>query len=286
MADVFISYHRSEGTSALVRRIDNELKDMNISCWYDAKHPISGSFIESIIANIKSCKVFLLIWDKGANSSQYVYNEVHTSFPLYRKQITPVPFKVGRFELDTGLKFYLAPFNILDGGDSPENAYIKDVIIEIGNILGKKVPPKIISRGNCGADVSYTLDENGILTIVGSGFMWDWKLGNTPWWSERRRIVVAHIQYGVNSIGANAFSDCTSLTEVNIPTSVFKIESAAFLDCKSLGSVEIPEKMRSIQELAFAGCTNLRDVILPYADVDFGIGVFRNCEHLRILRIQ
>ena len=58
-------------------------------------------------------------------------------------------------------------------------------------------------------------------------------------------------QYAVTSIGDWAFSDCTSLTYINIPKSVTQIGAGAFSDCTSLISINIPNGIVSIGNLAF-----------------------------------
>ena len=58
-------------------------------------------------------------------------------------------------------------------------------------------------------------------------------------------------QYAVTSIGDWTFSDCTSLTYINIPKSVTQIGAGAFSDCTSLISINIPNGIVSIGYLAF-----------------------------------
>ena len=52
--------------------------------------------------------------------------------------------------------------------------------------------------------------------------------------------------YLVTSIGEKAFYECTSLTSVEIPSSVTSIGKYAFSGCTSLTSVEIPSSVTSI----------------------------------------
>lgn len=64
----------------------------------------------------------------------------------------------------------------------------------------------------------------------------------------------------VISIGGGAFSGCTSLTSVTIPSTVTKIEDEAFSGCTSLTSMDIPSSVTEIGNRVFADCTNLATV--------------------------
>ena len=74
----------------------------------------------------------------------------------------------------------------------------------------------------------------------------------------------------LTSIGGYAFSDCSSLTSIEIPNSVTSIGGAAFHKCESLTNIEIPDSVisfESIQEYSipigtFEGCSNLETVTL------------------------
>ena len=84
----------------------------------------------------------------------------------------------------------------------------------------------------------------------------------------------------VASIGAYAFSDCTSLTSVTIPTSVTSIGRSAFEDCSSLTSVTIPDSVTSIGAWAFRDCTSLTSVTIPNSVTSIGNGAFGWCKSL------
>ena len=81
----------------------------------------------------------------------------------------------------------------------------------------------------------------------------------------------------VTSIGASAFSDCVSLTNITIPGSVTSIGDAAFEGCSSLTSFEIFEGLTRIGNEAFYGCTKLSSVVIPDGVTEIGESAFRGC---------
>ena len=76
--------------------------------------------------------------------------------------------------------------------------------------------------------------------------------------------------YPVTSIGAYAFSGCSSLTSVVIPEGVTSIGDSAFNGCSSLTSVVIPEGVTSIGSEAFYGCSSLTSVVIPEGVTSIG----------------
>ena len=88
------------------------------------------------------------------------------------------------------------------------------------------VRAEIIASGFCGADpnpydntyvysenLSWTLTDDGVLTISGSGRMYDSKgYNDLPWYGQMDLIRTAVIGQGVTSIGYYAFNRCSTLT--------------------------------------------------------------------------
>ena len=111
--------------------------------------------------------------------------------------------------------------------------------------------------GECGANLTWSLDtDTGVLTISGTGYMYNWSFdSNAPWYSNRSSVKIVVIGNSVTSIGSWAFGYCESLTNVTIPDSVTSIGDDAFLNCTSLTSVIIPDSVTIIDSYAFRGCT-------------------------------
>ena len=98
--------------------------------------------------------------------------------------------------------------------------------------------------------------------------------------------------YSVTSIGKYAFSGCSGLTSINIPSSVTKIENGAFYNCTSLTSVSLPNGLESIGSDTpydhygtFEGCTSLTSITIPNSVTSIGYYAFVRCSGLTSINI-
>lgn len=89
----------------------------------------------------------------------------------------------------------------------------------------------------------------------------------------------------ITVIGANVFYECTNLTSVTIPNSVTTIGIGAFSRCSSLTSLTIPNSVTSIGSCSFEKCTSLTNVILPNLLTNIGGGMFLDCTNLSCVTI-
>ena len=94
---------------------------------------------------------------------------------------------------------------------------------------------------------------------------------------DRDKIV---IKDGTKGIANNAFSGCTSLTDITIPDSVTMIGDAAFANCTSLTDITIPGSVTMIGNAAFGSCTSLTDITIPDSVTSIGDSAFYNCPKL------
>ncbi|MDO5415556.1 MAG: leucine-rich repeat domain-containing protein, partial [Bacillota bacterium] len=122
-----------------------------------------------------------------------------------------------------------------------------------------------ISRsGNCGDNMSWELDDDGLLTISGSGEMDDYSTyGKVPWNTYKSKIKMVVISDGVTSIGDYAFYQCVNMKEIAIPDSMTRIGDRAFGTCRNLGNLVIPGKVTSIGDSCFYDCDGLTNVAIP-----------------------
>ena len=150
----------------------------------------------------------------------------------------------------------------------------------------------VVASGTCGAEgngsnLTWTLDSEGVLTISGSGDMYNYGSSDfsAPWDGSRSRVKSVVIADGVTSIGEYAFFYCESLTSVTIPDSVTSIGKYAFFCCTSLASVTIPDSVTSIGRFAFSNCTSLTSVTIPDSVTSIGEYAFYYCKSLTSMTI-
>ena len=83
-----------------------------------------------------------------------------------------------------------------------------------------------------------------------------------------------------DQLGYAAFSDCSGLTSLTIPSSVTSIGEYAFHGCSGLTSLTIPSSVTSIGESAFYGCSGLTSLTIPSSVTSIGWGAFCGCSGL------
>ena len=149
-----------------------------------------------------------------------------------------------------------------------------------GNITWISWSPEGTS-GKCGKNLNYTLSKDGLLTISGSGAMYDYSDTNAPPYTKHgiaiKRVVM---NSGVTQIGKSAFANLGSLQEVIIPSTVKKILYRGFYGCNALKSISVPGSVWSIQEEAFADCKGLQAIALGKGVQSLGPRAFGGCTSL------
>ena len=129
-------------------------------------------------------------------------------------------------------------------------------------------------------NLTWTLYDNGTMTISGTGAMKNYSIGDSPAAQKKdivKKIVIAE---GVTSIGDYAFYACTNLISITIPSSVTSIGFSAFSWCSNLTSITIPSSVTSIRDSAFQNCTGLTSIKIPKSVTSIGDYAFSDCDNL------
>lgn len=165
-------------------------------------------------------------------------------------------------------------------------------------------------------NLTWTYDNNGVLTISGEGKMRDWdSIVRAPWFDYKDRIKTVVIEDGVTNIGDRAFFLCSSLKSIFISNSVTSI-SSGFESCTSLIEIDVderneyycsengilfdkyktsliaypagktgvqysvPDSVIYIGNYAFCDCSALTSIKIPDSVTSIGNRAFSNCSSL------
>lgn len=145
--------------------------------------------------------------------------------------------------------------------------------------------------------------SGGYLYIVGSGEIPNFTAYNAPWSSKYQEINRVVIDGNITSIGSyafynlsnlvsvqfdgvskltkigdNAFSYCTSLTDITLPSTVKSVGKNAFYNCKAMTNFTT-NCSASYGDYALEYCTNLKTVNVPKSK-SFGSNAFYGCDNL------
>lgn len=145
----------------------------------------------------------------------------------------------------------------------------------------------VVDSGECGDNLTWTLDDAGTLTISGEGDMWhnDSLSDGSPWHDYVYSIKNVIIEDGVTSIGDYAFYCCSYLTDIIIPDSVTSIGRFVFMSCHDLTNITIPNGVTSIEACAFYACEKLTNITIPNGVTSIGYWAFCDCDSLTSIDI-
>lgn len=148
-----------------------------------------------------------------------------------------------------------------------------------------ETPISTIASGNAGANITWTLSSESVLTISGTGNM-EFALNSSqyyeaPWLAYQDAIRNVVIENGVTDIGENAFMGCDNLENVMIPETVVSIHSSAFYACVKMKTITLPDSLTTIGEHVFGDCFSLETIHIPAKLVNGLDGSdFRTCKAL------
>ncbi len=170
-----------------------------------------------------------------------------------------------------------------------------------------------------GDNMTWTLTDDGVLTIGGTGKMEDHSPDDpgTSWRPYSDMITTVIIEDGVNRIGMEAFMYCTNISSITIPASVeyfgdFVFDSRiglktagpigggydyefgwtesipprAFSSCEALESIALPDSVTEIGSAAFMGCASLRSIRIPAGVTSIGENAFNGCSSLEAIEVD
>ena len=138
-----------------------------------------------------------------------------------------------------------------------------------------------------------TLDLSGAKIVRGGGIYYnsvncytsDDVIGNYAF-SDCSGLTSLILPSNVTSIGYSAFYGCICLTSLTLPSSVTSIGSSAFEACYGLFSLTLPSSVTEIGESAFRGCCSLASLTLPSSVTSIGKSAFEGCSGLTSIYVS
>ena len=143
-----------------------------------------------------------------------------------------------------------------------------------------------IATGICGDELVWTLDNDGTLTISGTGAMYDYAShSDVPWKDNRSAIKKLIFEDSVTTIGDYAFIYCDGLVDVAIPDKVTTIGKFAFYKCRGLKNVTIGNGVEVIGVSSFECCVGLENITIGNGVKVIDDYAFSECESLTSITI-
>ena len=120
-----------------------------------------------------------------------------------------------------------------------------------------------VASGTCGNNITWTFDNEGILSFQGEGEIPDYKPSKRPWNTYIIDVQKIIVNEGITRIGDCAFYQDLNLIEISLPKSLTSIGKSAFAYCNALQHVTLPDNVTSVDPYAFDYCRGLESVNLP-----------------------
>ena len=182
----------------------------------------------------------------------------------------------------------------------------------------------VVDSGTCGANLTWTLDSEGTLSIDGTGKMGDWDeaIDPPPWDSYSASIKTVQIGDGVTYIGEHAFVGHAAIEHITIGSSVASIGLGAFAGCLVLKSIAVsadngcfasdefgclynkdmttllqypignkqnsfivPDHVTRIGDYSFSYSASLEGIVIQDGVTDIGEAAFMSCHALKYIEI-
>ena len=172
----------------------------------------------------------------------------------------------GKVEKIPGFTIYCYP-------DTAAEAYA------IENGFEHRVPDPVIASGKCGDDCYWSLSDDGVLSISGTGAMYEYEeLAERPWAANIDAIESIVIEDTVTSLSNAAFGECNKLKTAVLPAGLTTVSNNLFMFCDELTSAPIPDTVTVIGRGAFFSCSNLEGIKIPDGVTEIGESAFVYCE--------
>ena len=166
-------------------------------------------------------------------------------------------------------------------------AWLLVICMAISLLPAAALADTVAKSGKCGDNVTWTLSDDGTLTISGKGAMWDFGDSRTvPWpsWDYYYKIKNVVVEEGVTRIGSRSFF-AFGIESLTVPSSVKSIGSDAFRGCNKLSRIDMKPGVTTIERYAFYSCDSITELPIPNTVTSLGKYVFGGCQGIINLTI-
>ena len=180
----------------------------------------------------------------------------HAFVSCGRLEFVHLPSNISKIDIDAFRDF--SGYICSTEEDSFAKIYAKKNGIEFRICNGHDVDETV--GGKCGKNLTWSLDiETGVLTITGTGDMWEFD-GETPWYPYRSLIESVAVEEGATSICNRAFAWCSNIETATLPDSLVTIGGYAFMGCENLETLTLGKGIETIGEGGISLCRNLKNI--------------------------
>lgn len=136
--DVFVSHSSKDKTTA--DAIVHYLEERKIRCWVAPRNiDPSVDWVASIIAGIKECNMFLLVFCTNSLKSDQVQRELVQAF---KHKMPVLPFRIEDVMPEGTFSYYLDEIHWLDAFDGGAEKYFNELYISVVKIIGNSSEKK------------------------------------------------------------------------------------------------------------------------------------------------
>ena len=145
-----------------------------------------------------------------------------------------------------------------------------------GTWYGESIPQNAFyNKGTSGVTwkLQKLLVAGSLKTIEGEAF------------SNCRSLTSINLPEGLTYIGSYVFYYCMNLVLTSLPESLTEIDSSAFYFCKKLAITNIPAGVTTIKNKAFGSCTGVSELTFNGKPSTIASDVFTNCSSLLSINV-
>ncbi|HCU59157.1 MAG TPA: hypothetical protein DIC64_04160 [Alphaproteobacteria bacterium] len=143
---------------------------------------------------------------------------------------------------------------------------------------------EIASGNDCGKECSWSISDDGTLTILGKGDMKNWSASQTPWAAYASKVNSIKVGEGITSIGNWAFF-VFHASEISLPNTLTSIGASAITWMDNLKELHLPDSLLYVGNGAFYGLTELENIVIPDSVISIGADAFGRDYKLKSITI-